>query len=178
MMPIPDPRFAKAVVRDRIIHAFREMTERESLPLVDVDGKTEINGGELNLEDRWQLDDAVLELIGISRKGERLKIRNQLYNDITAIYREIRVAELKMQYFRARNARSVAVTPAGLADQILGIYHSEIDYLPISSFVSPDEELEIHIIESGVVKFIREGLFNKPGLRVDGKMIELSDETK
>ena len=178
MMPIPDPSIAKEDVRKRIVHSFREMTKRESLPLVDVDGKTGTNGGELDLADRWQLDDAVLELIGISKKGERLKIRNQLYNDITAIYRDIRVAELKMQYFRARSARSSSVTPSGLADQILSIYQNEVDYLPVSSFVSPDEDLEAHIVESGVVKLVRSGLFNKPGLKVDGKMVELSDENK
>jgi len=52
--------------------------------------------GELALTDRQQLDDSVLELLGIGDAMERESLRAELYDELTKLYRQIRISERKM----------------------------------------------------------------------------------
>ncbi len=90
MMSVPNPREAKPQIRKKLTSAFNSMRKRKALPLVDVDSTDEENWtGELALTDRQNLDDAVLELIGISDAEERKTLRDELYREITKLYRQI-----------------------------------------------------------------------------------------
>lgn len=74
--------------------------------------------GELAMPDRQQLDDAVLELLGISDIEERRRLLIQLYTEITALYRGIRYAEKESQRHRKQQPRRKTLTPAALAREI------------------------------------------------------------
>lgn len=106
MMLVPEPRFASSSVRKRLVDAFSAMRQREALQVVDVDSTSTDWTGELALEDRQKLDDAVLELLGVSNKKERESLRAELYEEVTKLYRSIRVAEREMQRHRSANART------------------------------------------------------------------------
>ncbi|MGB8644715.1 MAG: N-6 DNA methylase, partial [Anaerolineae bacterium] len=65
MMLVPDVRKADRESAKRLRKAFASMRRRDTGKLVDVDGSGDEWSGELAMADRQELDDAVLELLGI-----------------------------------------------------------------------------------------------------------------
>ena len=72
MMLVPDPRGASEAAKARLIAAFEEMKTREVGHLVEVDGTGDEPSGELARLDRQALDDATLELLGLTDAAARL----------------------------------------------------------------------------------------------------------
>ena len=118
MMLVPDPRLANEHVRMRLEHALSSMRTREIGHLVNVDSTDEGWTGDLAQPDRQELDDAVLELLGVRDPEERRKLRYEIYCEITKLYRAVRQAEKLMQRYRSETARKGRSTPHSIAAEI------------------------------------------------------------
>ena len=119
LMEVPDPRGASEGVRNRLLDAFRSMTRRDVGRLVEESlmachsyqralelavRPLELSE-ELRQEDRQQLDDAVLELLGVEDSGERGELRDRLYRETASHFRAIRVTEIQKMEDRARGGQ-------------------------------------------------------------------------
>jgi type I restriction-modification system DNA methylase subunit len=175
MMFVPDPRNITSSVRRRLGLAFDSMRKRKALPMVDVDS-TEIEWtGELALPDRQQLDDAVLELLGITNAKERVTLRHELYEEITKLYRQIRVAERKMQRYRSETARGGRVTPQSIVTEIWEnleapfIYHTPLDFIPKGAH---SEEFDL---PAGRARIVKGNWFEPDSLQIGDHRLEIGD---
>jgi hypothetical protein len=178
MMLVPDPRQVTPAIRKRLEAALKSMRHRQALPMVDVDSTEPGWTGELALEDRQQLDDAVLELLGIADPQERLTLRAELYDEITKLYRQIRVAERKMQRHRSATARGGRPTPHSVAEEIwdtlepLPTYKTPLDFVPAKARV---EEL---VLPPGRARIVRQHLFQPDGVQIGETFLELGDPSR
>ena len=171
MMLVPDPRRASAEVRQRLETALDSLKQRQIAHLVDIDGEGTEPSGDLAMADRQALDDAVLELIGVSDPLERTALRAELYAEITRMYRTIRSAEKKMQAFRSKAARKGRATPRSIAQEIWDlmeetpVHRTPLDFVPEAD----TEEIELPEGRARVVS----DLWNGYSLLVDGRNIVL-----
>jgi len=147
MMLIPDPRGASENVRLRLVEALDSLKKRQIGHLVAVDGEGDEPSGDLAMPDRQVLDDAVLELIGITDASERAALREELYTEITRIYRTIRSAEKKMQEFRSRAARKGRPTPRSIAQEIWELMEDKPAYRTPLDFAAGADSEEIELPE-------------------------------
>lgn len=171
MMLVPDPRLASESVRSRLVAALDSMRQREIGHLVAVDGEGDEPSGDLAMPDRQELDDAVLELLGIGDPGERAALRAELYAEITKMYRAIRTAEKKMQGFRSESARRGRVTPKSLAGEIWESLEKKPTLRTLSDFAAEDEAEEIELPD-GKSAAVND-LWNHNSLHIAGKHIPL-----
>lgn len=171
MMLVPDPRKASPELQKRIGNAFASLRKRPIGKLVDVDSTQMGPTGDLAEPDRQALDDAVLELLGVSSPTERLALRNELYREITVLYRSIRTAEKRMQEFRGQSARAGTLTPRAIAEEIWG----SLDPKPASQTLQgrvasePAETIDLPKAKA----LISNSLFNPNSLEIAGKYIAL-----
>jgi hypothetical protein len=168
MMPVPDPRKADKVLAKRLQDVLSLMRKRHALPLVDVDGTGDEWSGELAIKDRQELDDAVLELLGITNRREREALRSELYAEMTRMYREIRATERKMQKFRTATARRGRPSPQALADEIWKTFNEEPTAKALAQFVPPQAKTESVQLPQGKAKAVFADMFN-PNSLVMGK---------
>lgn len=147
MMFVPNPRLATDDVKRRLESALASIQQRRIGHLVDVDGTGPELSGELAMEDRWQLDDAVLELLGITDPAERVALRSELYMEITNLYRSIRTAEKRMQKFRSDTARRGRPTPRSLAAEIWESLEDKPAHKTVSDLASTADAEEIALPE-------------------------------
>lgn len=171
MMLVPDPRLASESVKARLIAALDSLRQREIGHLVAVDGEGDEPSGDLAMSDRQELDDAVLELLGISDPSERTELRAELYAEITKMYRAIRTAEKKMQGFRSESARRGRVTPKSLAGEIWESLEDKPELRTLQDFASEAESEEIDLPE-GKSAAVND-LWNHNSLHIAGKHIPL-----
>lgn len=171
MMLVPDPRAASESVKARLIAALDSMRQREIGHLVAVDGDGDQPSGDLAMQDRQELDDAVLELLGIADPGERAELRAELYYEITRMYRAIRTAEKKMQGFRSQSARRGRVTPKSLAGEIWEGLEEKPKLRTLSDIASEAEAEEIDLPE-GKSAAVND-LWNHNSLHIAGRHIPL-----
>ena len=115
LLDIPDPREISKDLLTRLQTALKSMQKREIGHLVaenlmdchSPEHARELAQGpvtlsrELMQEDRRELDDAVLELLGIRNAKERKTILEELYHETAAHFRQIRLVELQKQEQRA-----------------------------------------------------------------------------
>ena len=109
MMLVPDPRFASKELANRLVAAATRISRRALRRYLYED---------FELADRRELDDAVLELLGIEDLQEREALRERIYQAIETDYRAIRERELIAQKDRARSKRKGRVTAGDLAHDI------------------------------------------------------------
>lgn len=174
MMIIPNPQTASPDVSKKLISAFNLMRQRKTLPLVDVDSKDEENWtGELALSDRQALDDAVLELIGISDAGERQALRDELYREITRLYRQIRVAEKIMQKYRSQTAGKGKQTAHSIAEEIWSEFAQPPRFFTTLSYVPASAETETINLPLGKAKIITQGLLGTSDVQIGDEYISL-----
>jgi methylase of polypeptide subunit release factors len=174
MMFVPNPREATSQTRKKIVSAFDLMRKRKALPMVDVDSNDEENWtGELALADRQALDDAVLELIGIDDAEERKELRDELYREITKLYRQIRVAEKIMQKFRSASARKGKQTAHSIADEIWTELTPQPTALTPLKFVPDKTKTEKINLPLGRARVVTQGLLGTSDLQVGDKFIPL-----
>lgn len=133
MMRVPDSRQATSIQRQRIIQAFRVIKNRPILGFLSerrlrrmnylAKGKeTELNQlsdeTELTQPDRRELDDAVLEVLGIRSARERTKILDDLYSYLADFFEWTRQKEEKAIQNKNRANRRRGVRPSDIAREI------------------------------------------------------------
>lgn len=179
MMLVPDPRHATASVRRKLESALESMRERRAMPMVDVDSTETSWTGELALADRQQLDDAVLELLGISDRQERESLRAELYEEVTKLYRQLRVAEREMQRHRSANARQGRATAQSIAAEIWDSLDTPPDYRTPLDFIPPRARTETFDLPAeGRARIIRGNMFQPDSVQIGDTIIELGDPAR
>ena len=128
LLEVPDVRGVSAETAERILAAFARMQSRPTSPLVQqefmqchtVEHVKELAqrpvglSDELRQEDRRELDDTVLEMIGVADRQERARILDELYLETARHYHQIRIVEVQKQVQRAGGNRKLT------ADDIAG----------------------------------------------------------
>jgi len=117
LLEVPDPRGVPPKVAERLADALERMSRREVGRLVEEqlmdchtpDRAQRIAAGplvlsdELRQPDRRDLDDAVLELLGVADAKERSALIDRLYEATARHFRDIRVVEIQKMEQRARS---------------------------------------------------------------------------
>jgi hypothetical protein len=167
MMLVPDPRYCSGQIANEISQAFNEMRKRLTKPLVE----------EFCLADRAALDDAVLKLLAYSSAAERVAVREELYQEMTRLYTEIRDVELEMQAFRRVAARRERASPRTIAEEIWEEFDkAQIRSFPVD-FIPDGEATETVTLPIGTPKVLHD-LFHKATLQVNGHQIQLGTKVR
>jgi methylase of polypeptide subunit release factors len=92
---------------------------------------------ELDMEDRRELDDAVLELLGVANPRERLELRQRLYAYLPDFFEHARQKEEKAIANKNKAKRKSAATPDEIAAQVLADIRDRFGHLlrPYAEFV-------------------------------------------
>ena len=125
------------------------------------------------MADRQDLDDAVLELIGVSDAEERKSLRDELYREITKLYRQIRVAEKKMQKFRSATASKGKQTAHTIAEEIWTEFSPKPNAFTPLSFIPPNTATETINLPLGKAKVITHGLLQTSEVQIGTEFISL-----
>ena len=137
LLEVPDPRGISTALADRMGKALEKLAQREVTHLVE-DAMLQCHSEELMREilreppqlprelqqpDRRELDDCVLELIGVANAKEREKLLDELYLETTKYYRYQRTQDIQAMEDRAgNNGRRL-----GAHDLADSIWHSLTD---------------------------------------------------
>ncbi len=117
LMEVPDPRRVSATLSKRLEVAFDSLARRESGRLVEEqlmdchspERARNLAAGplvlpkELQQPDRRELDDAVIEMLGVSDSAARSELIDRLYEATSQHFRDIRVVEIEKMEQRARS---------------------------------------------------------------------------
>jgi hypothetical protein len=133
LMVVADPRAGTSKARQRIATAFRAMQNRTQLRFLserdfqetayydrgqqDKLGELSVDS-ELTQDDRRELDDAVLELLGVVRKEERKQFIDALYIYLKHFFIQTRRKEELANVNKKKTSSSKRVTPQSLALEI------------------------------------------------------------
>jgi hypothetical protein len=118
LLEVPDPIHARPAVRSALTSAFASLCSRDTGELVEEELKAchsaeraaKLAAGppslpwELRQPDRRALDLAVLELLGVDSPTERERLCDELYREVAAHFRRIRLVEIQKQEQRSRTA--------------------------------------------------------------------------
>jgi type I restriction-modification system DNA methylase subunit len=179
MMLVPDPENATEKIKRKIHDAFESILKRDSLALIDVDSTSVDWTGELSFEDRQQLDDAVLELLGITNKQEREQLRAELYEEVTTLFRQLRAAEREMQRNRSTTARQGRATAQSIAAEIWESLDTRPAYYTPLDFVPPRVRTEtVTLPVEGRARIIPGNMFQPDSVQIGATIIELGDPTR
>jgi len=145
MMLVPDPRAARPEKLQKVSQTFRAMIGRNALQFLSerrlramaykqANKEQELeqlsNLCELDMPDRRELDDAVLEMIGVDSSQRRQELIDELYAYLRDFFEAIRQKEEKAIINKNTARRRERVRPADIAAQILkDISGSEPDLL-------------------------------------------------
>jgi hypothetical protein len=116
LLEVPDPRGVSATLAERLQSALESMSNREVGRLVEeqlmdchtperarrIAASPLVYSQELKQADRRELDEAVLELLGVSKPEERRELLDRLYEATAQHFREIRVVEIEKMQQRAK----------------------------------------------------------------------------
>lgn len=179
MMVVPNPQEASPEVSKKLIASLDSMRKRKASQIIDVDSTDEENWtGELALADRQALDDAVLELIGIADAGERRALRDELYREITNLYRQIRAAEKIMQKYRAQTAGKGKQTAHSIAEEIWSELKTKPAAFTPLSFVPASAQTETINLPPGKAKIITQGLLGTSDVQIGGEYVSLGSQER
>ena len=109
MMLVPDVRRAAPEAAARAVVVAERMAQRSASRYL---------WEEFELDDRQELDDAVLEILGIVDPAERVDLRQRIYDAIRELQQATREREVVAQADRRRSARRGRVSPQDIADEI------------------------------------------------------------
>lgn len=186
MMLVPDPSKCKGKATERIEKAFNNMKERKALQFLSERRLREMayrSQGkisqleklpqitELDLPDRQELDDAILELIGIGSREERQKTANDLHEYLREMFERIRQKEEKAIQNKKKASRRVITNPRDIAYQIFSEIEDKYSYiekqydtdflnksLPFDTYEIPNDgapAARSDLIDGNVVDFIK-----------------------
>jgi hypothetical protein len=132
-MVVADPRTSTPKARQRVAAAFKAMQDRTQLRFLSerdfqetayYERSQQARLGELSTEseitqdDRHELDDAVLELLGVARQEERKQLLDELYTYLKQFFIQTRRKEELANANKKKAGSSKRVTPQGLALEI------------------------------------------------------------
>ena len=109
MMLVPDIRKAQTDAAARAVAACQRMSRRNAQQHLYE---------EFELEDRRELDDATLEILGIGDAQQRTELREKIYRDIRDLQRSTREREVIAQRDRSHANRRTQTTPQDIADEL------------------------------------------------------------
>jgi len=143
MMLVPDPRNAAPHVTARIFDAIDRVAERlAARTLID----------EFEMDDRIDLDAAVLELLGVAGADRRTALRRRIYAALSEQYASTRAREVIAQHDRPRSGRR-GFSPGEIADDIWQEVSPDLDLLEFpQDFVSRTAALTHVDLPSGGVE--------------------------
>ena len=111
MMLVPDVRNASPEAAAKAVAACQRMSRRDARRYLYE---------EFTLDDRRDLDDATLEMLGVEDPDERAELRDRLYRDVTDLQQAIREREIIAQRDRRRSSQRAASRPQDVADGAVG----------------------------------------------------------
>lgn len=130
LIEIPDPRNVTDSILARLESAFNSMQEREVTHLVEEELRAchtaaEVHEAakrplqlprELQQPDRYELDDAVFELLGVKEAKRRKSLIEQLYREVAQHHRDIRIIEVqKMEQRRGGGHTRISISQLALS---------------------------------------------------------------
>ena len=133
IMPVPDWTAASPAVLKRIISAMKRLQLRKVEGLLSerrLKRQTLLQKGqvdkleqlseltEFDFDDRHELDDAVLELIGISNPRDRVALRDRLYSFLKDHFENLRTKEEEAIGNKKKAKRQAKITPGSLASDV------------------------------------------------------------
>ena len=172
MMLVPDVRNASPEAAARAVAACQRMSRREARRYLYE---------EFALDDRRELDDATLEMLGVEDPDERAQLRDRLYRDVTDLQQAIREREIIAQRDRRRSSQRAASRPQDVADELWAEHESALDLLQFpEEFVTRPNEGELFDLPSGEVEVGTAlidlgGLLRAGTVRVGGRDGEVLD---
>ena len=172
MMLVPDVRKASPEAAARAVDACERMSRRDAKRFLYE---------EFALDDRRDLDDVVLEILGFEDAGERAALRERLYRDVTSLQQAIREREIIAQRDRAKASRRGELTAQDIADELWAERRTELDLLQFpDDFLSrPSEgdafDLPQGDVEVGIALIDVEGLLKAGTIRVGERNGEIMD---
>ena len=178
MMLVPDIRGSSPEVAQRAVAACEKIANRNASRYLS---------DEFGLDDRRELDDAVLEMLGIDDAGERTALRDSLYRAMTDMHGAIRAREVIAQKDRRRANRRSSVTALDIADELWREHRSDLHLLQF-----PDDFVPRHYngetidlpegdVEVGMAMIAMDGMLQTGTLRVggkDGEVLEVSNHSR
>jgi len=133
MMLVPDPRAGSDPARRRVARAFAKLKERDALYFLSERRLREMKYArsgkeaelaklsdqcELDMPDRRELDDAVLELLGVRSKKRRRQLIDELYEYLRQFFEWIRRKEEKAILNKKKTKRRGMARPEEIAEQV------------------------------------------------------------
>ena len=144
MMLVPDVCKASPEAAARAVAACERMSKRDARRYLYE---------EFTLDDRRDLDDATLEILGIEDVDERAALRDRLYRDVTSMQKAIRAREIIAQRDRARSSQRGTATPQYIAEELWSEHESSLNLLQFpEDFVTRPNEGEVFDLPSGDVE--------------------------
>ena len=171
-MLVPDLREALPEAAARAVAACERMSRRDA-------GRYLYE--EFKLNDRRELDDATLEILGIEDRDERAALRERLYRDVTDLQQAIREREIIAQRDRLRSSQRATAAPQYIADELWREHEADLELLQFpDDFVTRLNEGDIFDLPSGEVEvgtaLMDTGTLLKVGtIRVGGRDGEVFD---
>ena len=172
MMLVPDIRRASPEAAARAVAACERMSRRDARRYLYE---------EFTLDDRRELDDATLEILGIEDADERAALRDRLYRDLRELQQTIRAREIIAQRDRRRSSQRDASSPQFIADELWLEHESSLNLLQFpEDFVVHSNEGDIFDLPPGEVEvgealMTAEGLLQAGTVRVGGREGEVID---
>ena len=172
MMLVPDIRKASPEAAARAIAACEQMSQRDAGHYLYE---------EFTLDDRRELDDATLEILGIEDADERTALRDRIYRDVTNLQQAIREREIIAQGDRRNAGQRATSSPQAIADELWLDYESGLNLLQFpDDFVTRPNEGEFFDLPPGEVEVGRAlmdeaGLLRVGTIRVGGRNGEIID---
>ena len=144
MMLVPDVRKASPDAAKRAIAACERVSRRDARRYLYE---------EFALDDRRELDDAMLKILGIEGSDERTELRDRLYRDITDLQHAIREREVISQRDRLRSNRRASATPQHIAAELWYEHEADLDLLQFpEDFVTRSNEGDVFDLPPGEVE--------------------------
>ena len=172
MMLVADIHKASLEAAARAISACERMSERDALRFLHQ---------EFALDDRRELDDATLEILGIEDAAERTALRDRMYRDVTALQQAIRKREIIAQHDRRNAGQRAASSPQAIADELWFDHESGLNLLQFpEDFVTHQSEGDLFDLPQGEVE-VGDALMDEAGLlrvgtiRIGGRGGEVID---
>ena len=172
MMLVPDVRKASPEASAQAIDACERISQRNAKRFLYE---------EFALDDRRDLDDAVLQILGFEDADERAALRDRLYRDVTDLQQAIREREIIAQRDRAKASRRGELSSQDIANELWAEHRTELallqfpeDFVLLSRegepFDLPQGEVEVGIalIDTG-------GLLKAGTIRVGGPNGEIME---
>ena len=172
VMLLPDIRTASPEAAARAVAACERMSLRDARRYLYE---------EFTLDDRRELDDATLEILGIEDADERTALRERLYRDVKELQQAIRRREKIAQRDRRRSSQRDASSPQFIADELWLEHESNLNLLqfPEDFVVRPNEgdilDLSPGEVEIGEALFSTGNLLRAGTIRVGGRDGEVID---